>query len=211
MKTLELKRFGKLYTVTLVPACYMNNRSLAIQIMYRDGQDWEPYGTLTTNLSGAPEKNKAYVDINNLGAEVLGWIKENGLGEPTGKMKKSGFCQYPEVKFNEEALKQFDSPDYEQYLANFETLKEGEVYLYPTCEMCGKVYPTIVTKKQADMYEEYVHSRKYLIQDVFPDMPNEIRGLFAIGQHICGTCWKNMFGFFEDEDDEDEYEEEDFQ
>lgn len=204
MKTLELTAMDTKYTVTLVPTCYRDNQTLAIQILFKDGEDWEPYGTLTTNLGDTLGRNSAYVDTNNMGHDILDWIEKNDLGKPTGRMEQSGFCQYPEVHFNEKVLKQFDSPDYQQYLELQEELGEGMVRLYPACEVCGNVYPVTVTQEQADMYEEYKRYGKYLIQDVFPDMSNEMRGLFARGQNICGKCWKEMFGFPGDDKDFDE-------
>ena len=59
---------------------------------------WEPFGTFTVNLNyndndPAPE-DCAYLDTNNM-PNVEDWIKENGLGEPTGLTKQSGYCTYP--------------------------------------------------------------------------------------------------------------------
>lgn len=214
MRTLELTRMNEKYTVSLVPAYYMDDQSLSIQLLYKVGNDWEPYGSLTTNLGeSSMGRNNAYVDTNNLGNQILDWIKKNDLGEPTGRMKQSGFCRYPEVHFNEEALKKFDNPDYRYYLESQEELSEDGVRLYSSCEMCEDVYPITVTQEQADMYEDYLHNGKYLIQEVFPGMSNEMRGLFARGQHICGKCWKEMFGIPDDDDyieeDDDDMEADD--
>lgn len=209
MRTLKLTRGNKTYTVSVIPTYYRDNLSLAIELSCKIGNDWEPYGSLTTNLGDNPGLNNAYVDTNNMGTDILDWIKKNNLGEPTGRMKKSGFCQYPEVHFNEEILKKFDTPEYRYYLESQEEMEEDQIQLYPSCEICGKVYPVTVTQEQADMYEEYVHYGKHLIQEVFPDMSNEMRGLFARGQHICGKCWKEMFGFDDDLDDDNMEEEDD--
>ena len=43
------------------------------------------------------------------------------------------------------------------------------------------------------MYREYQEGAKHLIQDVFPNMMPEERGLFAQGQNLCGKCLKKMF------------------
>lgn len=209
MKSLKLIRNNRKYIISLVPMYYREPESLAIQMLCKIGSDWESYGFLTTNLDESLGRNCAYVDTNNMGMEILDWIMENNLGKPTGRKKQSGFFQYPEVRFNEEELKKFDNADYRHYLESCEGLNEGEVRLCTSCRICGKVYPVIVSQEQADMYEEYNQYGNHLIQDVFPDMPNEIRALFARGQKICGKCWKEMFGFSEDEDDIEEGMDED--
>ena len=69
---------------------------------------WDVFGTLTINLNytnddPAPE-NCGYLDVNNI-PDIEDWIKENDLGEPTGKKKQSGFCTYPLYKFNIQRIK----------------------------------------------------------------------------------------------------------
>lgn len=199
MKTLKLKKYKKTYTLTLAPTYYMDNGSLGIYILHRTSNEWEPYGTLTVNLEERSlGKNKAYVDTNNLGAEILDWITDNGLGELTGNEKKSGFCTYPEVLFYEEVLKQFNTEDYKQYLMWQKVTEGGKVFLFPSCNVCGKTFPILVTAKEASMYDEYLHFGKHLIQEVFPDMDPKTRALFTRGENVCGECWKSMFGFEED-------------
>lgn len=51
--------------------------------------------------------DESYVDVNNF-PDVLEFIKNNRLGLPTGKTRKSGFVTYPVVKFDMERLLQFD-------------------------------------------------------------------------------------------------------
>lgn len=80
-----------------------NNSRLAIQL----GESYDPYAILTVNLTSSPISGPdcAYVDTNNL-PEAEKFIKARGLGEPTGMMAASGFCTYPEYKFNLDKLEE---------------------------------------------------------------------------------------------------------
>jgi cellulose synthase/poly-beta-1,6-N-acetylglucosamine synthase-like glycosyltransferase len=93
------------YNVYLEINKYVYNDTLAIIIQCSDG---DVYGNLTVNiddkLSG---KNCAFIDTNNLGETILDWIVRNKLGEPTGVIGFSGFCAYPEVRFNMEEVKKY--------------------------------------------------------------------------------------------------------
>lgn len=74
---------------------------LAIQMWCDDG----PYATLTVNLH--PEKckeNCAFIDTNNLGNRILGWLEENGIAHWTYRVERSGYCEYPEVEFDADFL-----------------------------------------------------------------------------------------------------------
>ncbi len=102
MKTYELEFYGETYNLVAKTANYSNNGSLAVMLETDEG---EPFATLTVNLAdGVAESEYQYVDTNNCSwAEEF--IKKNKLGEPTGMMGFSGFCQYPLYRFNLEALK----------------------------------------------------------------------------------------------------------
>lgn len=73
------------------------NGNLALVIGDIDLQ--EEIANLTVNLDGILMPNQAYVDTNNF-PEGEQFIKENGLGEPTGIMGQSGFCEYPLYNFD---------------------------------------------------------------------------------------------------------------
>lgn len=76
---------------------YMADNSVAIQAW---NEEDGPIATLTVCLDdkGLGE-NEAYVDTNNC-PWVMDLIERNGLGEPTGDMRASGYCIYPKVKFD---------------------------------------------------------------------------------------------------------------
>lgn len=76
----------------------------SIAIMAENMEDG-PIATITVCLCDTSlDENEEYVDTNNC-PWALDFIKENKLGEPTGKWRQSGFCTYPAVKFNAEQLR----------------------------------------------------------------------------------------------------------
>ena len=58
-----------------------------------------PYAILTVNLSQKCKPNCAFVDTNNC-PWAENFIEKYKLGMPTGDMKMSGFCIYPEYEFD---------------------------------------------------------------------------------------------------------------
>lgn len=94
--------------ITISTDKYRFGGSLAIEL----GSESEgPFATLTVCLEddlGLPyflNEDEAFVDTNNCPwAEKF--IKDNGLGEPTGKVARSGFCTYPLYRFNLKKLGQ---------------------------------------------------------------------------------------------------------
>ena len=82
--------------VWLKTGVYTSNGTLAIRVMSNEG----PYAVLTVNVDteGATD-NRAYVDVNNC-PWAERFIKDNGLGEPTGWSCLSGFCVYPLYQFD---------------------------------------------------------------------------------------------------------------
>jgi len=102
MKTYELEFYGEKFNLVAKTANYSDNDSLAVMLETDEG---EPFAVLTVNLSdGVAEKEYQYIDTNN-NSWAEEFIKKYKLGEPTGIMGFSGFCQYPLYKFNLEALK----------------------------------------------------------------------------------------------------------
>ena len=67
------------------------------------------------NLGKRVAKDCAFIDINNLGNDILSWIEKNGLGSPTGRNEQSGFVVYPEYRFDPERLKELDDNGYAEY------------------------------------------------------------------------------------------------
>ena len=81
---------------------YANNGTLAIQLWCEE----EPFAMLTVNLDEPHRAECQYVDTNNCPwAEQF--IAEYNLGAPTGNYGISGFCIYPEYRFDIEELKKY--------------------------------------------------------------------------------------------------------
>lgn len=100
----QLNKYGKTHTIEISAANYYENDNLAIRLICWD-EGWpEPWSTLTVNLSIKLPSNRAFVDTNNNGEDIIDWITENGLGKLTGRVEQSGFCLYPEVEFDLEKL-----------------------------------------------------------------------------------------------------------
>lgn len=60
----------------------------------------EPYADLTVNLNSPfQSKSKAFLDINNC-PWAEDFVTANGLGEFTGIMGHSGYCDYPLYDFS---------------------------------------------------------------------------------------------------------------
>lgn len=89
-------KFGT-YEVTAIATSYYDNKSLAIILYETEG----PFATLTVNLDESDDcaKDCAFVDTNNCPWAGT-FIRENELGVPTGRYGHSGFCTYPEYKFD---------------------------------------------------------------------------------------------------------------
>ena len=79
---------------------YVRDMSLAIQLWCDDG----PFATLTVCLVDKTlDPGESYVDTNNC-PWAMEMIEEFGLGVPTGRTGVSGFCSYPVVKWDMDAL-----------------------------------------------------------------------------------------------------------
>lgn len=82
-------------------ARYSADNSLCVELFnVEDG----PIARLTVCLDDSNlGENESYLDVNNV-PETVAFVEENGLGVVTGHMGYSGFCAYPVVKWNMDAL-----------------------------------------------------------------------------------------------------------
>lgn len=66
-----------------------------------------PFASITVNLPEySPAPGCAFVDTNNFGAaEEL--IRGYSLGEPTGRIGHSGYCTYPEYRFDLKEIRNY--------------------------------------------------------------------------------------------------------
>lgn len=91
--------------VSLEINTYVNNGCLYIGLNEQSEEYPEPFGDMTVNLDGKAPDYCGYVDLNNM-PELEKFIEDNKLGEFTGLMKQSGFCQYPLYLFDPERLRE---------------------------------------------------------------------------------------------------------
>ena len=69
--------------------------------------DLEPFSNFTVNLPEyKSDSNCAFVDINNFG-EAENLIRAYKLGEPTGRYGRSGYCTYPEYRFDLDEIRKY--------------------------------------------------------------------------------------------------------
>lgn len=108
METMRINSWGETYELAVQITKYVYGDGLAIQLFcVENGNITEPYATLTVNLSDYPTNEScAYVDTNNF-PEAMGLISRYHLGTPTGEFGFSGFCMYPEVRFDLDELKKY--------------------------------------------------------------------------------------------------------
>lgn len=104
MKTYKLNAWGNEYNIALKKTEYTNGRTAIIMNVVEDNKIVEQWGVLTVNLPDEPllGENFAYVDTNNNGQDIIGWLEENNIAHTTGFYGFSGFCSYPMVEFEEE-------------------------------------------------------------------------------------------------------------
>ena len=108
---------------------YVDNGSLAILLQ---GTDGIPYGTVSVNLS-VPLTNErcCFIDTNNMGSSIEGWLFRNKIARPTGRTERSGFCIYPEYEVYEDVIKKYsidDNYDFEEWNEPSDEDIERELY-----------------------------------------------------------------------------------
>lgn len=108
---------GKSYRIIPAKGNYANNGLLAVSLV--DAESGEDFAVITTNLgnrlSDPFESSLAFVDANN-SDWALKWLEGNKLATPTGFKARSGYCVYPEYRFDlsrmpriEEVKEHFDN------------------------------------------------------------------------------------------------------
>lgn len=111
MQTLALNMWGKTYQISFHLANYANNNNLYIGLILHGEDGLEPWSDLTVNLDSILPPDRAYVDHNNNGKEIMEWLIDNELAFPTFATKISGFCEYLEFVFNMPELMKYVTLD----------------------------------------------------------------------------------------------------
>lgn len=110
-KLIYTSSFGTEYEVKFELDNYSNNGRLYVGLVCFDPEfeDWEPYGHITTNID-FPITHKetcGFVDINNMGEDIVKWLIDNQFARLSGNIGVSGFCEYPEMVFNIDKIKEY--------------------------------------------------------------------------------------------------------
>jgi hypothetical protein len=104
MKKLKLNAWGEKQSLGIYLDNYTENGNLYVGLVCCNKADYgEPWSDLTVNLGVKLAPNKAYIDINDNGNEIVNWLVANKLGKPTGNI----FCTYPEFEFDMNELKKY--------------------------------------------------------------------------------------------------------
>lgn len=84
---------------------YQNNGRIFIGLVSNEEGYSQPFADLTVNIDAPAPNYCGYLDTNNL-SNVERFVCENDLGEFTGLMGRSGFCEYPLYLFNVDRLRE---------------------------------------------------------------------------------------------------------
>ena len=100
LEFMQHEAWNNCYDLCIEVSSYMYGGGLAMEIYDRSEGDLEPFSNLTVNINAQNSgPDCAFVDTNNFGsAEKL--IRDYKLGKPTGKIGYSGYCSYPEYRFD---------------------------------------------------------------------------------------------------------------
>jgi len=112
---LEMIRMGQKTSLELQVRSYYTCGNLALLLVDWSQGKLKTWRYLSVNLGRTVEKDCAFIDVNNLGSDILSWIEKNGLGSPTGRTAQCGIVDYPEYCFNSERLKELDDKGYTNY------------------------------------------------------------------------------------------------
>ena len=84
---------------------YVEDNSVAVEIY----NSWDgPIARVTTCLCDhSLAEDEAYVDTNNC-PWAAALLEENGFAERTGRTRRSGYCEYPAMKFDRSKIAEFE-------------------------------------------------------------------------------------------------------
>lgn len=98
---------GSRMDAAFVRDAYANNHRLYVGLYTYDKDDafWEPWSDVTVNLSdeSISDENCAFIDVNN-NPTITSFLEQNGIAVPTYRFGYSGFCSYPEYRFDIDKL-----------------------------------------------------------------------------------------------------------
>lgn len=111
MRTLTLNAWGTNHYISFELSKYLENNNLYVGMMCHDDGYPEPWSDLTVNLSVKCAENCAFIDTNNNGDRIVEWLMTHKLATLTGNIRQSGWCVYPEMRFNMPELMKYVTLD----------------------------------------------------------------------------------------------------
>ena len=84
--------WGSEHELALVRTIYQMTGNLAVEAL------------VAVNLGRLPEPDLAFLDTNNMSKELVETLDSLGVYEYTGRKARSGYCEYPLVRFTEDAM-----------------------------------------------------------------------------------------------------------
>ena len=105
-KTLTIKDGNRERPVSFQMSRYASNGNLYVGLFDYSGEEPEFLFDITVNLDKKCEPDCSFVDINNW-PNVDKWLMYHGFANPTMEWESSGFCWYPEFRFNIEKLHEY--------------------------------------------------------------------------------------------------------
>ena len=105
MDSIKYEAWGEEFELNIYCDRYAMGGGLAMELVETGEQ--EPFTGLTVNLKDYPcEENCAFVDVNDF-PEAIGLIEKYKLGESTGRIGISGWCAFPEYRFNMDEIEKY--------------------------------------------------------------------------------------------------------
>ena len=97
---ITLMKWGTPHIISFHIDRYSGNGNLYVGLIANENGYSEAWGDLTVNLGVKREFNRAFIDTNGNGNEIIDWLVAHKLGKPTGVYEQSGHCRYPEFEFD---------------------------------------------------------------------------------------------------------------
>lgn len=108
---LQFSSWGHDYNLCIGVDSYCFGGGIALEAYSVTDNDIEPFSNITVNLPDYPtERDCAFVDTNNFG-DVEALIQKYKLGKPTGRIGCSGYCTYPEYRFDMAEVNKYRLPE----------------------------------------------------------------------------------------------------
>lgn len=92
--------------VSFCTSTYLNNGNLYVGLETVIEGFAEHWCDVTVNTDDVCDSDCGFIDTNN-NPDIDSWLIENGIAVPTGNWAVSGFCMFPEFRFNMERVLEY--------------------------------------------------------------------------------------------------------